>query len=767
MASAEDYAKWIVNNADKKGTPEFETVAKAYQLARSQSIAEAAPTREQESQAELARLNQMVAQKGAPVEGMPAPRTPSAFEQTELYQRTKNAPEILSNVVRPFDVGENIGAMAQQAADFGKAGSERFIAGLSGGRPLDVVTGAGQNILGGMGIAFAPISGVTKTFIADPLARTFGPEVGERAQVVADIAAGPKMVTAAARPVVATGNKLIEGINAAQNIFRPKANWLAEAVGEQGPDIVNALRGNVSGVEGAGQAAAPVGSVPFSQFTKALEKYAPQIADDAAATQDALLAARSNIAQGRIAEGSRKLADVVAAPNEQDVGKKLIAIAEKEKRAMKDMVVNPAFREAEKLAGNAPIDISNVTSKAADIIDTVDPSVATALSARLRKFQGETKTTEKIGAGGARYATETKIPPSATLAEVGDIRSAINSAAARAKATGDEVAFRDLIGLHKQLDDAVTTSANLTPDAVDAYKNALSIYATQYAPRFKTGLQFDLFKVRQGANAIKPENVVDKFFNSPTNTDQFIALYGGNRDAMLNAKVGIEGMFRDKAIKDGVIDTKAANKFLDDYGAQIDKLDARGLGIRNKLTSLVDETARVTAPEARVAEVRGAVKGKELPKGVSAAKIGAQVDELVKATSTEDLAALRDALEIARRRTAFEQRAARPAAKEFQLPSAPPAGSDFLNPMYRIPVEIYRRVTGKLTSKAAKLLGEMLSDPKRLNEAADLIEKALAMKSRQTGRKFGTVTAPSYVGVPAAVNNLAPQTQNQNSLAGQ
>jgi len=34
MASAEEYAAWIVANANKRGTPEFDTVAKAYQLAR-------------------------------------------------------------------------------------------------------------------------------------------------------------------------------------------------------------------------------------------------------------------------------------------------------------------------------------------------------------------------------------------------------------------------------------------------------------------------------------------------------------------------------------------------------------------------------------------------------------------------------------------------------------------------------------------------------------------------------------------------------------
>ena len=37
MATAAEYAQWIVKNADKRGTPEFDTVARAYQLAKSQS----------------------------------------------------------------------------------------------------------------------------------------------------------------------------------------------------------------------------------------------------------------------------------------------------------------------------------------------------------------------------------------------------------------------------------------------------------------------------------------------------------------------------------------------------------------------------------------------------------------------------------------------------------------------------------------------------------------------------------------------------------
>ena len=37
-ADAEKYAQWIVDNKDKKGTPDFEKVSKAYQVAKTQSV---------------------------------------------------------------------------------------------------------------------------------------------------------------------------------------------------------------------------------------------------------------------------------------------------------------------------------------------------------------------------------------------------------------------------------------------------------------------------------------------------------------------------------------------------------------------------------------------------------------------------------------------------------------------------------------------------------------------------------------------------------
>lgn len=43
MATADEYAAWIVQNQSKRGTPEFQTVAQAYELAK-QEESQAVPT---------------------------------------------------------------------------------------------------------------------------------------------------------------------------------------------------------------------------------------------------------------------------------------------------------------------------------------------------------------------------------------------------------------------------------------------------------------------------------------------------------------------------------------------------------------------------------------------------------------------------------------------------------------------------------------------------------------------------------------------------
>jgi hypothetical protein len=321
--------------------------------------------------------------------------------------------------------------------------------------------------------------------------------------------------------------------------------------------------------------------------------------------------------------------------------------------------------------------------------------------------------------------------------------------------------------LHKRLDDAVTSSETLPPKALAAYKDALETYATQYAPRFKTGLQVNLFKIKNGEQGIGATNVIDRFFSDADKTDNFIALYGKDPFAMTNARLGMEGLFRDQVIKNGVIDTKAYQKFLKDYGPQIDKLDANGLNLRNKFDTLANETARVTAPEAAIAETRAGIKTDKLPEGSAKDIADTRVSALVNSTPTEDLTSLRDAVQAVRREGARVADVNTANELKSGLPIVPSTTPSFLNTKFRIITEVYRRVMGRLDTKMAKELGAMLHDPSRLDEVANMLDAAIARKRAQEARVVTGTTAPPYSGVAlGAINALAPSQQNQNALAG-
>lgn len=87
MATAEKYAEWIVANKDKKGTPEFDTVAKAYQLAKQETT-------------------------GEPV----ASATPSALDRFN-YAR-KSATDLVENLQTTLNVGVLGGAEVNPVDDF-------------------------------------------------------------------------------------------------------------------------------------------------------------------------------------------------------------------------------------------------------------------------------------------------------------------------------------------------------------------------------------------------------------------------------------------------------------------------------------------------------------------------------------------------------------------------------------------------------------------------------------------------------------------------
>lgn len=93
MATADEYAAWIVKNEAKKGTPEFETVAAAYKEAKAEEQARTLP-----------EVTVTPETSGQPIGEIPGPRKYAASEVPGAMLRNapKSAVEFAGNVITPI-----------------------------------------------------------------------------------------------------------------------------------------------------------------------------------------------------------------------------------------------------------------------------------------------------------------------------------------------------------------------------------------------------------------------------------------------------------------------------------------------------------------------------------------------------------------------------------------------------------------------------------------------------------------------------------------
>jgi hypothetical protein len=130
MATAEEYAAWIVKNADKKGTPDFEKVAAAYKQVRAQAEEQSLPA-----------VTVTPETSGQPVNEVPAPRNYSLGEVPGAMIR--NAPasglkvigDVVTAVTSPVQtataIGDLVGGVMEPITPsfmYGEDSRERAIA---------------------------------------------------------------------------------------------------------------------------------------------------------------------------------------------------------------------------------------------------------------------------------------------------------------------------------------------------------------------------------------------------------------------------------------------------------------------------------------------------------------------------------------------------------------------------------------------------------------------------------------------------------------
>jgi len=282
MATADQYAQWIVNNAAKKGTPEFDTVAKAYQ----EVVAEERSLPPVEVYAN---------------EGMPAERTVSGFLGNVGPSGQKMLGGLVQAVAHPIETVKgvlDIGAGAlqnvlpQALVDFVNK-SETPEALAAGKKAIEAANAVG----GDLKQKYGSLEALTNTLYTDPVgavadlsllftggggALRAGANVAEKAGVSAAALNAPRAVGGAlqkggaaidpTRPIV-YGASLpfrlaAKGTGAVRNMLAPKETALIAAAEGRGQDIVNALRNYDDMVAGVRPTAGAVvaGQMPATKY---------------------------------------------------------------------------------------------------------------------------------------------------------------------------------------------------------------------------------------------------------------------------------------------------------------------------------------------------------------------------------------------------------------------------------------------------------------------------------------------------------------------
>lgn len=590
-------------------------------------------------------------------------------------------------------------------------------------------------------------------------------------------AAVPALALPAAKFVVEQGRKM----------FSPGTAAINQAVGDKGGQIINALRDpNAVIVPGssptAGQVAAPVGSTGFSGFTKDLAanpKVAQIYADKAAQTSEAQLAQQARVdtrLQGVVDRVAKKIDDNLVTVTPSETGNSLRAIGEQAKKDFRKDVLDPGYKSAFALAGDGKIDLTNVLTKAENILgrklSTFAPETAPDTVRKLLTFQAKAPEAKPLGGGLVSSKIKTapaapKGPPSATLEELDGVRAAINADIQAAK-TGtsptNPSTLRNLMQLHQEIDDAIGKSTAIPDAAKTAYADIVKTYRTDYVPRFKEGANANLFK-QTSLNELKtrPEDVITKYFNpgGESEAKQFVNLFGGDPNALKIAGKGIEDLFRQKVTdaSTGMVKPAALAKFLKDYAQPIKIMDDAGMGLSQRFATIGKDVQRLQRVEGMQLTNAANQLAPAIPAGPNALAVEQRINQLTQGLTPKQLSAVNAVRDDLARMTEYQRLAqagstgtagkmATEAGKGFgmQFPS-------FLNTSVTALNFVLKRLVGKMDDKLAMQLATELANPA---SAANAIQRAMVKRgSQEINNQF-------------ARNALRPVTMGGiNALAGQ
>lgn len=688
----------------------------------------------------------------------------------------------------PFEMGAALAAKprAEQAAMVAPAvealGSAGGAALGSMGGPLGTVSGAG--------LGYAGAKELMRHVAGTATPETLPQAAVRQAQTALEGATMESFGRGVVSPVIAKG---AEYANKLKNI---KLDQYLKAVGDKGDDILNALRGRTQIVPGtsptAGEVAAPAGSVGLSvlqararQVPGAADEYAAKEAQNIAArqAQESRATAKFDAAKQRI-QGKIDRGLVNVTPGE--VGNTLIDAAKAEQQAVKSQIVQPAYDAAFEAAGNSKIDVSKVVSEAERILDRKLSSFATETAPdtvrKLRGFVPSVPEAEAVSVGKAGFKTaKTSTPapatPEATLQQLDDVRKAINADIAAASTSNAPMAattLRNLKQLHAAIDDAVKASDTLPEEAKTLYKGALDAYRTQYAPRFKEGINANLFKqTNLQETKIKPEDVINKYFQPKGESEakDFLRLFDKNPDAMKIARTGIEDLYR-REVTDtaGRVTPEAHAAFMKKYAEPLKILDNAGMNISQRVGVVAKDAARLAKID-ELAKSSGNKLAPPLPAGANALAVEKRIQNLTKDFTSQQMEHVNAVRQDLLREGEYDRLVKSGAAAGADIRSlATKTGKEAGLPLpnfISVPITIFNSLVKKLAlrmdDKLALEIARELTSPA---VAANQIEAAMKVQAARSLAKPGAGTAAGLGATRAlgAEMSRRAEPENQNAL---
>ena len=659
--------------------------------------------------------------------------------------------------------------------------------GTVGGAAAGTVGAPGPGTVAGAGAGYSAARGVlraAKTALGMEPPETLEEASAARAR---DVLIGGSMESFG-RGVV--GPTLEKGFEYAGRVRNLKLDTYLKAMEGKGEDILNALRGPRAAVPGAapgaGEVAAPAGSTGFAVLQAKAEKV-PSLATEfatgqaqttaAQTAQQARAQAKFDAAAARV---QSKMNSALAPMRPEDAGAALVAGAEAQRTAVKKSVIEPAYNRAFNAAGGAKIDMSDVIAETETILgrklSDFDPSTAPETVRKLLSLQPKAPPPKPLGAGivsgKIKQAAPSAPAPEVTLQQLDDIRKAINVDIAAGRTSTDPGAgmrLRNLGKIHAAIDDAVENAPALTDEAKTLYREALDTYRTQYVPRFKTGVNEQLFR-STGLNEpkIKPEDVVTKYFQprGVSEARNFVTLFGQDPKAMQVARSGIEDLY----LREVKVPTPEAHaEFLRKYADPIKVLDDAGMNVLQRINVVGTNAARLQ----KINELAARTNVKlapPLPPGATSDAIERRLDTLTKGLTPQQLSHVNAVQQDLLRRGEYERLAAlgdraapniskagKEALAEVGLPTA-----SYLNRVLTIFNDVSRRLSLRIDKKTAMEIAREMTNPAL---AAKSVEQALKLETKLAAGQPVLQATGRALTTGGVVNALAPESESTNALA--